>query len=272
MAQLGIKLADGTFYPVMEDAVPRRVRVLLSPAQADQTGAQIDILRRDGDVEQYAGCLVLEKLALPGAGDLELLMSLDAEGTLSARVGDGSGDNFQSLSVSLDHLDEPEHYALPEEGAQLPLGVGEPGEPEDLDLSGLDDSSLDDVSLDDSSLDGSSLDDSGLEIDVAMPDLDDVDLGDVDLGDPDLERESFDDSRNDYFDDSDDDEFADEYDDVPPRQFNPVMLMAIILITLSILALGAYAILRLLGAEMLPELRAAFLVPLFPAPVWRRNG
>lgn len=241
MAQIGIKLADGTFYPVMEDDAPRRVRVLLSPAQTGQNGVQIDIIRRDDAADQYVGCLVLENLELPEGEDLEFILGLDRENTLDARVGDASGEQFQSLSVSLSHLDDPVNYSLPDETGELSLGVGEAGMPEDLDLPG-------DMP------------------DVAMPDLDDFD-------DLDFQDEGSDD-RESYAEESyGEDEYADEeYQE--PRPYNPVILVAIILITLSVLALGAYGILRLLGAAMLPELRASSaLLLLGTRPILRtRSG
>ncbi|TVR71610.1 MAG: hypothetical protein EA427_04180, partial [Spirochaetaceae bacterium] len=151
MAQIGIRLADGTFYHVMDDDAPRRVRVLLSPAQVGQSGVQIDIIRRDGDTDQYAGCLVLENLQLPEGADLEFVLGLDREGTLDARVGDTSGERYQSLSVSLTHLEEPGLFSMPDDADSLSLGVGDAGMPEDLDFS-----------------------DDGMP-DVSMPDLDEID-------------------------------------------------------------------------------------------------
>lgn len=233
MAQIGIKLADGSFYAVMDDAASQRKKVVLSPARDDQEGAQIDILRRENDIDQFVGCLVLENLQSGRSADLELVIGIDGEGNLDAHVGDTGGEHFQSFSVSLDQLESPEHYALPDEADANALDISDAGPPENLEMP-----------------------------DIEMPDLDELD---------------FDDSSEEVYTEDDlvharpFDEVEDEEDaeDVlAPRPFNIVTLVALILITLSVLALGAYGIIRLLGARMLPELRAAmWLVPIVPRTI-----
>lgn len=265
MAQIGIKLADGTFYPLMDDGAPRRIRVLLSPARVEQRGVQIDIIRREDDRDQYAGCLVLEDLTIPESGDLELVLGLDREGTLDARVGDTTGERYQSLSVSLSHLDEQKQFSLPEDTDPFSLGVGEAGSPIDLEMPDVDMPDLDDLQFEDD------LDVSGVSYDEAPYEDATYDGADSVDDTPQYRETTYDDTDQNDTDEYDADEYdADEIDD-GARRFNPVILVAIILITLSVIALGAYGVLRLLGASMLPELRAT-LVLLSGTPLWGRSA
>ncbi len=227
MAQIGIKLADGSFFPIMDDDAPRRRRVVLSPARDDQEGVQIDIILRDGETDQYVGCLVLEDLTVSENRDLELVLGLDGDGTLSAHAGDAGGEQYQSLAISLDQLDKPEHFSLPEDFDDRKPGVEDAGVPEDLEIP-----------------------------DIEMPDLDEVSFDDY-------ESESDSESDSEFFEEEDQ-----EPGEVERRPYNIAVLLAIILVSLSLLALGAYGVVRLLGARMLPELRAAtWFIPAIPISI-----
>ncbi|POR01298.1 hypothetical protein AU468_08240 [Alkalispirochaeta sphaeroplastigenens] len=165
MTQIGIQLADGSFFPVLSQGDRRRKRVVLTPAQTDQPGARVAVVRRQGSDEDVLGELILEG---PFSGDdapLELLLGIDQQGVLTACL-DGGGGRVQRMECSL--------------AAESPLSCG----------------------------------------------------------------------------DSD-----------PPRSFHWTVLVAILLITLSLLALGAYGFMTFLGGRIAPDLRAASVVLFVPGPL-----
>jgi hypothetical protein len=249
VAQIGIKIADGSFFPVLADEKPQRKRTVLSVAQANQGCAQIDILRRENEVDQHVGCLVLEDLQSDEGQELTLVIGIDHENNLEARVDDSAGKHYQSFVVSLDQLDGVEHYSLPE----------------DTTLDGPDDGSLDVLGIE-------SPEDIGIP-DMDLPDIDMPDLDDVEFDGVEDDTSLAYDSPGAPFALAGDEELDEDegsYDDYPQeesRSFSLPVLIALILIVLSVLALGAYGIVRLMGAEMIPELRAAIPLAALPAPV-----
>ena len=271
VAQIGIKLADGSFYPVLAEETPQRKRTVLSVAQADQGCAQIDIIRREDEADQYVGCLVLEDLQPDEGQELTLIIGIDRENNLEARVDDAAGKHYQSFVVALDQLDSVEHYSLPDDTPSEGLdpdssGVFDIGSPEDvgdpdigmpdIDMPEIDMPDLDDVEFDHGTLDDTVMDDTF---------MDDTVLDDTVLDEPADDATSYG-----FEDDGDlDDEYPDEAES---RPFSPLVLIALILIVLSVLALGAYGVVRLMGGELAPELRAVLplLLPVSVVPRLRR--
>ncbi len=210
MAQIGIKLADGTFFPVLLDDSPQKRRVVLSAARPDQSSVQVDLVRRDGEIDQYVGCLVLEDLPVGDSIELELRLALDGTGGLDAQLNDTGRTQYQSLVVNVNQVTEDTHFSLPEDEE---IGLIDTADPmDDFDFQPETDSST------------------SFEAD---PDAD------IDT-DPDT-----------------DDEY---YQERKPLNF--VVLLALIIVVLSLLALGAWLVLLLLDAEALPQLRSAVLLPL----------
>jgi hypothetical protein len=133
VALIGIKLADGTFYPVIESDQPQRKRMTLTVAREGQTSAQIDFVRKDGPFDQHVGSLVLQDLAADAASELGLEMGLAADGTIDARVADATGEQFQSFSVNVNTLEAGDSYSLPDlDMDDLPSDIGAVGDLEDL--------------------------------------------------------------------------------------------------------------------------------------------
>jgi hypothetical protein len=102
---IGIKVADGAFFPVLtEDAVSRK-RLILTTAHDGQTSVQIDFYRassismHDAD---YIGTLLIENIQekKKGGPSIELTVSLDANGEFSASAYD------------FDHPEEKNHHIL----------------------------------------------------------------------------------------------------------------------------------------------------------------
>lgn len=209
MAQIGIKLADHTFYPVIQDETPQRKRMVLSPAQEQQASIQVDLIRRSEDGDQSVGSLVLEDLQAGATSEFELVVGIDETGNVDAKVSDPTGEQFQSFSINLSQLNIDESFSIPEiNGDGGDVGsVTSIGDELDDDLTG------------------------GLEFDEFT-------------ADEELVRS----------DDEDDDMRTNV------RPFSPLLLTAILLIALSLLALGAFGIFSWLKADSVPELRTTQLV------------
>ena len=54
MKTIGIKLADGTFYPVLEEGTPKKRMLDLTTAKDNQTKVQIDLYRSENGTMEDA--------------------------------------------------------------------------------------------------------------------------------------------------------------------------------------------------------------------------
>lgn len=126
---IGIKIANGDFYPVLDtnNAGPKK-RLVLSPARRDQSVIKVDLYRAasgTGEGAEYVGALHIESpsaVERDDAAELTLIAGIDAAGNLNATLSDPASGEYQSLSVSLLDLPQTE-----EEGWDLPdeeLGEG----------------------------------------------------------------------------------------------------------------------------------------------------
>jgi LysM repeat protein len=116
---IGIKIADGSYYPVLEEGFTGRKKLVLTTVKDNQTKVQIDLYRGNGgglDKAQYIGSLIIENInpAPKGQPDVELLLGLDTNGELSAEASDRSTGESQSFSISLTTLSAEETYDVPE--------------------------------------------------------------------------------------------------------------------------------------------------------------
>lgn len=221
MAQIGIKLADHTFYPVINDETPQRKRMVLSPAQQQQTSIQVDLVRRSEDGDQSIGCLVLENVQAGATSEFELVVGVDEAGNVDAKVSDSTSEHFQSLSINLSQLDVGDSYSV--------TAIGGDGG----DVGSI-----------------MSIDDEDTIHDSLARELSDDLTGGLDFDEFPAEEEI---ARS--------DEREDEVEDVrrDARPFSPLLLTAILLIALSLLALGAFGVFSWLKADSVPELRTTRL-------------
>lgn len=129
---IGIKIADGTFYPVLEEGNPGRKRVILTTVADNQAGAQIDLYRGNGtgiSGATYIGTLVIDEIepAQKGDPEIELIVKLDPDGNLDAQASDHVTGEHQTLSVALDSLTAGQTMEFPDfdldERYQPELGV-----------------------------------------------------------------------------------------------------------------------------------------------------
>ena len=106
MKQIGIKLADGTFYPVLEEDVPKTRKLDLTTVKDNQTKVQVDLYRSETgtmDDAEYVDTLEVSKLnpRPNGEPNLHLSLNLDENGDLNAEVIDGETGKKSELQVNL---------------------------------------------------------------------------------------------------------------------------------------------------------------------------
>ncbi|MGD9939909.1 MAG: Hsp70 family protein [Clostridia bacterium] len=119
MAKIGIRLADGKFYPILEDGEPVKKRLVVTTVKDDQASVQIDVYRKaDEDVSgnSYIGSLIIENIppGAKGSPDIRLDLGLDEHGNLNAYALEEATGEHQTLTVSLRALAEEEKYEIPD--------------------------------------------------------------------------------------------------------------------------------------------------------------
>ncbi len=116
---IGIKIANGNYYPIIEEDVVGKKRLILTTVNDHQQSVQIDLYRGEGDTlaeASYIGSLILENMvdAQKGEPEVELILGIDGEGNLSASAADSATGERQSLALSLDALSEEGDFDLPQ--------------------------------------------------------------------------------------------------------------------------------------------------------------
>jgi len=127
-SMIGIKLADGSFYPILEEKRVGKKKLILTTARENQRSVQIDLYRGSGESlleAVYIGSLVIENLNPKPAGsaEIELIVGISEEGLLNAKAGDKESGEYQNLSVSMDTIAPQEQFDLPDldlEGVSAP--------------------------------------------------------------------------------------------------------------------------------------------------------
>ncbi len=116
---IGIKTADGKYYPVLEEGSGKKKRLVVTTVKDNQSKVQIDLYRGIGpklEDAKYVGSLVIENIppAPKGEPEIELYIGIDDEGNLNATAHDLVTDEKQTLSLSIDSLSEGETYDVPD--------------------------------------------------------------------------------------------------------------------------------------------------------------
>ena len=106
MKTIGIKLADGSFYPVLEDNTPSEKQLELTTAHNNQTKVMVDLYRSatcSMDDAEYVDSLQIENLtARPnGETDIKFSVSLDEDNQLQARIVDPETGNESNTTITL---------------------------------------------------------------------------------------------------------------------------------------------------------------------------
>jgi nucleoid-associated protein YgaU len=116
---IGIKIADGTFFPVVEQGFQGRKRLVVTTVRDNQRNVQIDFYRSaTASVEErgYIGSLLIENVQPGRKGDpeIEVFVGIDDTGNLSAEARDKKTGERQTLSVNKTSLAEGQTYAVPD--------------------------------------------------------------------------------------------------------------------------------------------------------------
>ncbi len=108
-SKIGIKLADGTFFPIMDEEPSAFETLELTTVRDDQESVQINLFKKEDDTEpEYIESLVIEDIQQKVAGDatIALRLSMDEEKNLSAEALDVDSGSRQALKVALRTFDE----------------------------------------------------------------------------------------------------------------------------------------------------------------------
>lgn len=106
MKTIGIKLADGSFYPVLTEGTADKKELNLTTVKDDQTTVQVDLYRSEsGTMEdaEYVDTLEIKNLKKHpnGEPDIALDISLDENNELNAELHDPETGKDSSTTVSL---------------------------------------------------------------------------------------------------------------------------------------------------------------------------
>lgn len=122
---VGIKEANGNFYPIVEVNSPSKKRLLLTTAHDNQKSVQIDLYKSNTKSMKdalYIGSIVVENIAPKpkGKASIEMILNSNADGTLSVNVKEAENPlNEYHLSISLNSLEEDKNnYSDFETGAE----------------------------------------------------------------------------------------------------------------------------------------------------------
>ncbi|MDR2900012.1 MAG: LysM peptidoglycan-binding domain-containing protein [Treponema sp.] len=122
-AMIGIKIANGDFYSILEESSSVKKRLVLTTVHDNQKSVQIDLYKSIAETmadAMYIGSLVVEKLKPRPKGEpsIELVISSNAEGEITADATDldaPAGSEHHHLSVSLQSLDDDSrNYNIPD--------------------------------------------------------------------------------------------------------------------------------------------------------------
>ena len=112
MKTIGIKLADGTFYPVLKEDTPLEKNLDLTTVHNNQTKVMVDIYRSEAckmlDAEYVESLQIENLIAHPeGEPDIAFTISVDKDKNLSAKIKDLETGNQNSIEITLVARPEP---------------------------------------------------------------------------------------------------------------------------------------------------------------------
>jgi len=113
-SSIGIKIANGEFYPLVEEDSSIKKRMILTTVHDNQPSVQIDLYRSLSNLmidAQYIGTVVVENIKPRPKGEpsIEMIVSSDSNGNVIADAIDldtGVGGEHYILTVSLKSMDE----------------------------------------------------------------------------------------------------------------------------------------------------------------------
>ncbi len=112
--QIGVHLADHSFFPIFESDAPGRRRVVLSTSRTDQECVDIVLYRRDPtfvEEEERLGHILLCDIArgTPDESEIELLLDLHDDGSIEATATDRRSGNSRTVAIDEDDV-MPEYH------------------------------------------------------------------------------------------------------------------------------------------------------------------
>lgn len=104
---IGIKIADGSFFPILDRSHRGKKKLVLTPVNEQQQSVHIDLFQgENGSMEgaEYIGSLVVSNIqpTAEGEAEINLVLGIDADGNLNATASDAASGEYESLSVSLE--------------------------------------------------------------------------------------------------------------------------------------------------------------------------
>lgn len=118
MEEIGIKLANGVFHPVLTKTNKRQI-IDLTTVTDNQESVHIDLFRNKTDLE-YIGSLTIENISKKKAGDATISLSLEVDDNenLKAEAIDLETGKKQALQVSLNKSNDSMHdFKIKDHGA-----------------------------------------------------------------------------------------------------------------------------------------------------------
>ena len=134
---IGIKIANGDFYPIVEENTNAKKRLVLTTAHDRQENVQVDLFRSLSKSmldAQYIGNVVVENIRPRPKGDpsIEMVIASDEHGNISAEAYDldiNTDSEHSTLNVSLNTVDATVQddsffdFDLESAGTQTPSGL-----------------------------------------------------------------------------------------------------------------------------------------------------
>jgi len=116
---IGIKLGDGSFFPVLESNFTGKKKLVLTTVRDNQESMQIDLYKsEENNIESadYIGSLVIEDIvpALKKEPEIEVIIGLDQNNKLTAEAQNLGSADKKTLSVELESLDKEETNDIPD--------------------------------------------------------------------------------------------------------------------------------------------------------------
>ena len=103
---IGLKLADGTFYPVLKEGIPEKKHLKLTASGDNQTSMKIELFRASDDSFQdaeYIQTLVLDQMIPQRKEDhlIDFVINLDEKNNLKADLNDAKSGIEKTATISL---------------------------------------------------------------------------------------------------------------------------------------------------------------------------
>ena len=121
-SSIGIKIANGEFYPLVEENSSVKKRLVLTTVHDNQPSVQVDLFRSPVDdmaEAQYIGTVVVENIKPRPKGEpsIEMVISSDSNGNIIADAIDldtNAGGEHYVLTVSLKSMDTSTDDEIPD--------------------------------------------------------------------------------------------------------------------------------------------------------------